>query len=137
VFSCDEASRQWVLACAHPAHVIRSTKAMADAVSLRRDDQGETNGEVVVEMLRLEEGRAESRARRTTGVMQMRARINAWRDHCRLSSDPLYAKDPRRSGGALSRSVASPNGMPGRGGRSGLPSAKIIAFDTLLAIPPG
>jgi hypothetical protein len=43
---------------------------MADAVSLRRDDQGETNGEVVVEMLRLEEGTADDRRDADAGADQ-------------------------------------------------------------------
>jgi hypothetical protein len=50
---------------------------------LQRHFAWETNREAVIEMLRLKEGRAEIRARRTTGLMPMRARINAWRDHSR------------------------------------------------------
>jgi hypothetical protein len=101
---------------------------------LQRRLARETNGEVVVEMPRSEEGRGLKRARRTTGLRQMQARIGLWRDHCGLSSELLNSQDQARPIGGLARSVCGQNGLAGREGRFDLPSAVIVPFDSSLRL---
>jgi hypothetical protein len=103
---------------------------------LQRRLTRETNGEVIVEMLRLEEGRAQIRAPRATGLTQMHTRISAWRGHCGLSSEPLHASDLGRSGDTPTSLVRNQNGDRRRGGLPSLPSAEILPFDASLALPP-
>jgi len=79
----------------------------------------ETNGEVIVEMLRLEEGRAQIRTPRTTGLTQMHRRISAWRDHCGLLSDPLRAANPGGPSDVLTGPVRSVTETATRSGEGG------------------
>jgi hypothetical protein len=67
-----------------------------DAGYLQRRLARETNGEVVVEMLPSEEGKAQSRAPRTTSLTHMYTRISAWRDRCGLTSDRSFLSDLSR-----------------------------------------
>lgn len=97
----------------------------------------ETDGEVVVELPRSEEGRGPMRARRTTRLRQIRARIGLWRDHCGLSSGPMHSEDETKPLSGLPRSVCGQNGLAGREGRFDLPSAEILLFDTAVSPPPG
>jgi hypothetical protein len=105
-----------------------------DARYLQRRLARETDGEVVVEILRSEESRAEIWAPRTICLTRMQARIGAWCDRHGLSSDPLLSSDPSGFGGTPTCFVRDRNGVPERGGGSSLPSAKIVPFDTTL--PP-
>lgn len=104
---------------------------------LQRRLARETDGEVFVEILPSEEGRAQIRAPRTIYLTRMQARIGAWYDRHGLSSDSLHSRDPSRSGGALTGSIRDQNGVPERGGRSGRPSAGIVPFGTVLSLLPG
>jgi hypothetical protein len=97
----------------------------------------ETNGEVVVEVLPSEEGRAQSRIPRTTSLTQMRTRISTWRERCGLSCEPLHARNPGRAGDVLSNPIRNQNGDAKRGGWFGRPSAEILLFDTAVSPPPG
>src|SRR5580698_5895357 len=96
----------------------------------------ETDGEVVVDMPWSEEGRGWMRARRTTRLSEMQARIASWRDRCGLSSDPSCSQELTRSRDGLVSSLWDQNGLPGRGGRFDLPSAVILPFDGSLSLPP-
>ena len=96
----------------------------------------ETDGEVVVDMPWSEEGRGWMRARRTTRLSEMQARIASWRDRCGLSSDPSCSQELTRSRDGLVSSLWDQNGLPGREGRFDLPSAVILAFDGSLSLPP-
>jgi hypothetical protein len=102
---------------------------------LQRRLARETNGEVVVDMPWSEEGRGRMRARRTTGLRQMQARIGLWRDRCGLSSEPVYSPDLTMQRDGLVPPVWGQNGLTGRGGRFDVPSAVIIPFDTGLSLP--
>lgn len=103
---------------------------------LQRRLARETDGEVVVEMPWLEEGRRPMRARRTTSLSEMQTRIGLWRDHSGHSSGPLYSEDERHSSGGLTRPVCGQNDLAGRAGRLASPSAVIVAFDTGLSLTP-
>jgi hypothetical protein len=97
---------------------------------LQRRLARETDGEVVVEMPWLEEGRGPMRARRTTSLREMQARIGVWRDYCGLSSGSMHSEDQARPMGGSVHSVSRRNGLAGREGRFDLPSAVIVPFDT-------
>lgn len=100
---------------------------------LQRRLSRETDGEVVVEIPRWEEGRGPMRPRRTTSLSDMQARIGLWRDHCGLSFDPPNSQDLTRPVGG---SVCSQNGLAGREGRLALSSALIVPFDASLSLVP-
>jgi hypothetical protein len=102
---------------------------------LQRRLARETDGEVVVEVPWPEEGRGPMRARRTTSLTRMQARIGLWRDYYGLSSDPAYSQDLTMQRDGLVPSVWYQNDLPGRGGRFELPSAVILPFDTSLSFP--
>jgi hypothetical protein len=103
---------------------------------LQRRLARETDGEVVVEMPWSEEGRGPTRARRTTRLSRMQARIGTWRDHCGLSSDPVYSQQLTRPMDGLTLSARDQNDPRGWGGRFDLPSAVILPFDSSLSLPP-
>jgi hypothetical protein len=103
---------------------------------LQRRLTRETNSEVIVEMLRVEEGAAQIRTPRTTGPAHMHTRISAWRDHCGLSSDTPPAIDPGRTGDTPTSLVRDKNDGRKRGGWFGLPSAEILPFDASVFLPP-
>jgi hypothetical protein len=106
------------------------------ACYLQRRLARETDGEVVVDVPWSEEGRGWMRARRTTRLSEMQARIASWRDRCGLSPDPSCSQELTRSRDGLVSSLWDQNGLPGREGRFDLPSAVILAFDGSLSLPP-
>ncbi|WP_158927039.1 hypothetical protein [Acidisphaera sp. S103] len=103
---------------------------------LQRRLARETNGEVVVEMPRSEEGRGPMQGRRTMGLSEMQTRIGLWHDHCGLSSDPVYSQDLTTPADGLARSVCDHNDLARREGRFELPSAVIVPFDSGLFLIP-
>jgi hypothetical protein len=104
---------------------------------LQRRLARETDGEVVVEMLRSEEGRVQSRAPRTTSLTHMHTRISTWRDQCGLTSDRSFLSRLSRSDEVLTCLARNRNGEASSGEWSRLPSAEILLFDTAVSPPPG
>lgn len=108
-----------------------------DAGYVQRRLACETNGEVVVEMLPSEEGRAQSRAPRAMSLTHMHARISAWRDHCGLISDRSFLSGLSRSGAVQTSLVHNRDSEAGSGECIGRPSAEIMLFDTAVSPPQG
>jgi hypothetical protein len=99
---------------------------------LRRRLAHETNGDVVIETVGLEAGRAQIGGLRTIGLAEMHALIRAWRVRHGLPSNAQGATDFDGSSRLLLRSVDQRFGTWGRDGWSGSSSQPIVPFDTVL-----
>jgi hypothetical protein len=92
---------------------------------LQRRLARETNGEVVIEVLKSDEDRMQIQTQRTIGLSEMQARISVWCDRSGVPLASLNSKEP----GTSTDFMPDYGGGPGRGGRPGLSSARIIPFD--------
>jgi len=103
---------------------------------LRRSLARVGHEDVAIDMIRGDEGWAQSVAPRTLSLTEMHARIDVWRDRNGLSPAPLNAGEQGRLRHANRRARVRNNAPSGKGG-TGSSSAKILLFDAAISIPPG